>query len=515
MSAINITDDVAAQLGAVTVGAAALYKNLAAIDRLTEAALARGLDPDRLQHAVTAGMKQGRGAAELAAADKNITIEDFRAYMPTHQYIFTPTRDLWPAKSVNARLAPVPAVDADGDPIIDEETGKQKTLTASAWLDRHKPVEQMTWGPGLPELIRNRLIFEGGWIDHAGATTFNLYRPPHRPTGDPGAAGMWISHIRRVFGADANHIICWLAHRVQRPHEKVNHALVLGGRMGIGKDTMLEPVKAAIGAWNFAEVSPQNVVGNFNGFLKSVILRVSEARDLGDVDRFKFYDHSKTLIAAPPDVLRVNEKNLREHYIPNVTGVIITTNHKTDGIFLPADDRRHFVAWSDLAKEDFPDGYWSALWRWYHSGGIGHVVAYLATLDLSTFDPKAPPPKTDAFWAIVDAGHAPEDAELADVLDVLARDAGDEKIWPDAVTIPDIVAAASTGGAGFLAWITDRKNRRAIPHRMEQCGYVPVRCPSRQKGNWIVRGTRLTIYAKESLPAAERIKAAERLASSG
>jgi hypothetical protein len=34
------------------------------------------------------------------------------------------------------------------------------------------------------------------------------------------------------------------------------------------------------------------------------------------------------------------------------------------------------------------------------------VAAYLATLDISTFDPKAPPPKTDAFWAIVDANHA-------------------------------------------------------------------------------------------------------------
>jgi hypothetical protein len=104
-----------------------------------------------------------------------------------------------------------------------------------------------------------------------------------------------------------------------------------------------------------------------------VIVRVSAARDLGDVDGFKFYDHSKALTAAPPDVLRVNEKNLREHYVPNVAGVIITTNHKTDGIFVPADDRHHFVAWSECDREDFPEAYWNALWRWYLSGGLGHV----------------------------------------------------------------------------------------------------------------------------------------------
>ncbi len=81
---------------------------------------------------------------------------------------------------------------------------------------------------------------------------------------------------------------------MQRPHEKINHALVLGGKQGIGKDTLLEPVKHAVGPWNFIEVSPQQVLGRFNGFLKSVILRVSEARDLGDFDRFAFYDHMKS-----------------------------------------------------------------------------------------------------------------------------------------------------------------------------------------------------------------------------
>ena len=32
----------------------------------------------------------------------------------------------------------------------------------------------------------------------------------------------------------------WLAHRVQRPQEKINHALFLAGNQGIGKDTVLE-----------------------------------------------------------------------------------------------------------------------------------------------------------------------------------------------------------------------------------------------------------------------------------
>ena len=81
------------------------------------------------------------------------------------------------------------------------------------------------------------------------------------------------------------------------------------------------------------------------------------------------------ITAAPPDVLRVDEKHVREYYIPNVVGVIITTNHKTDGIFLPADDRRHYVAWSDAQKEDFTTKYWNQMWQYVRGGGLRRVAA--------------------------------------------------------------------------------------------------------------------------------------------
>ena len=152
---------------------------------------------------------------------------------------------------------------------------------------------------------------------------------------------------------------------------------MLGGGQGIGKDTLLDPVKYAVGHWNWQEISPTQMMGRFNGWAKSVVVRVSEARDLGEVDRFAFYDHSKVYIAAPPDVIRVDEKNLREHPVFNVIGVIITTNHKTDGIFLPPDDRRHYVAWSERSRDEFGSAYFSDLWKWYEPGGFGHVAAFL------------------------------------------------------------------------------------------------------------------------------------------
>jgi hypothetical protein len=315
-------------------------------------------------------------------------------------------------------------------------------------------------------------------------------------------------HLQRIYPDDAQHISRWLARRVQRPAEKINHVLLLGGPQGIGKDTLLEPVKYAIGPWNFTEVSPTHMFGRFNSFVRSVILRLSEARDLGDVNRFAFYEHMKTYSAAPPDVLRCDEKNLREYYVPNVCGVIITTNHKTDGIFLPADDRRHYVAWSYATKEDFTPEYWSSLYRWYEDDGCRNVAAYLTQMDLAGFDPKAPPRTTAAFHAIVDANRAPEDADLADTLDEIGKAGGPVA----AVTIPMLVAAAT---GDFQYWLQDRKNRRIIPHRLESAGYVQVRNDAALDGLWKVNGRRQVIYARNDMSATERLKAARQILEGG
>jgi hypothetical protein len=442
---------------------------------------------------------QEKQSTEPHQGSEGVTLNDFRSYMITHSYIYMPSRELWPASSVNARIPPVPLFDADGRPILKPD-GEQKTIRASAWLDKHRPVEQMTWAPGFPALIPDRLISDGGWIERNKITCLNLYRPPAIQIGNPMEADPWIQHVRKVYPNEADHIIKWLAPRVQRPQEKINHALVLGGSQGIGKDTLLEPVKRAVGPWNFVEVSPTQMLGRFNGYVKSVILRVSEARDLGDVNRFQFYDHLKVYTAAPPDVLRVDEKNLREHSVFNVCGVIVTTNHKADGIYLPADDRRHYVAWSDLTKEDFTEEYWTDLWRWYEQGGYAHVAAYLRNLDISDFNPKAPPPKTPAFWDIVDANRAPEDAELADAIDRMSN--------PEATTLGRIATFAD---GDFRVWLTDRKNRRAIPHRLERCGYVQVRNDDAKDGLWKIAGQRQVIYAKATLSVPDRRRAVKKL----
>ena len=191
-------------------------------------------------------------------------------------------------------------------------------------------------------------------------------------------------------------------------------------------------------------------------------------------------------------------------------GVVITTNHKTNGIHLPEDDRRHFVAWSSANRGDFPEAYWNELWNYYdYEAGDAHVAAYLGQLELADFNPKAPLPQTPAFWDIVLAGRAPEDAEMADALDQLGK--------PNAVTITQIINSTKDAHgypSEFGLWLRDRANRRRIPHRLETCGYAAVPNPYANSGLWRVDGRRQIVYAKISLPRGDQAKAAETLANS-
>lgn len=397
--------------------------------------------------------------------------------MPQNLYVYIPTLEFWPATVIDKRIA-------------------KKTST---WICQKRGVEQVTWAPGEPQIITDRIVSKGGFVSGPGNRIFNLYLAPPQ-TGGNGDVQPWLDHIMRIYPDDRQHIVHWCAHCAQHPDIKINHALVLGGNMGVGKDTMIEPLRRAVGHWNFHDVSPQRMLGQFNGFLKSRVLRINEARDLGESDRFKFYDHMKTLLATPPFVIEINEKNLKEYLIPNLINIIITTNYKADGIFLPADDRRHYVAWSQINRDDFTPDYWNELWTWYENGGFESVARYLQTFDLSGFDPKAPPIQTRAFWDIADASRAPEDSELADVIDRIGN--------PDAITLNDLIRMAQ---GDILLWLNDRKNRRAIPHRLEKAGYVPVRHDIRRDGQWIVNGERKTVYAKITLPLRDQIAAARKL----
>jgi hypothetical protein len=447
--------------------------------------------------------------ADHRTTDQAFSLDDFCALTAPREYYNLRTGGSWTVAMVDNSFPPIVPLDAKGKPL--KVNGKTVKISPSAWLDQYRRADQLIWAPGEPQLIEDRIIRMTGWRHQKGARCINKYEPPTIQPGDPAQATPWIDHVKKVYPDDADHIIRWLAYKLQNPSGKINHALVLGGSQGIGKDTILAPVVVAVGPGNFRDISPSHLIGAFNSFVMSVILRVDEARDLGEntrVNRFTFYDHMKIYAASPPEVLLFNEKYQRATYVLNVLGLVFTTNYRFDGLYLPADDRRHYVAWSELTKDDFPDDYWTTLWRWYDAGGYGHVAAYLRGFDLAGFDSKAPPLRTRAMLDIIDASAAPENSELADAVDELQAD---REKRGDTLRVCTLTTVAGTTKGAALEWLLERKFRRMTVHRMAEIGYIPIRNPDAKDGLWSINGRRQVIYAPIGLPPAERLEQAHKL----
>ena len=63
----------------------------------------------------------------------------------------------------------------------------------------------------------------------------------------------------------------------------------------------------------------------------------------------------------------------------------------------------------------------------------------------------------------------------------------------------------------FYTWLRDGKNRRNIPHRLEQCGYIPVRNDAADDGLFKINNRRQAVYARTGLSFRGRLEAVRKL----
>ena len=369
---------------------------------------------------------------------------------------------------------------------------------------------------------------EGGWFERPGATTFNLYRPPVVRQGNSGQ--------RRTAGSSW----CSASTRRRRPHRRVLRAPhpVPGHQdqprdparrlTGIGKDTLLEPLKLGVGPWNFKEVFAAGHHGNYNDYMQCVVLRISEAHDLGDINRYAFHDHMKTILAAPPDVI-AGQRQVHPAALRGERGRRVPHHQQPlrRRLYLPPNDRRTYVAVVGAVEGRLRRGFWTASGTGTkrRAGGRGRVPRASTTSRSSTRKPRRKRPmRSGRSWRRGRAG----ESELADILDTLRHRT------PTATLRPPSDDARQGAGRGrrsgnLSEWLNDRKNRRVIPHRLEACGYTPVLNNAEQTGcgsstaggRWSTavrtsrrpsgsRRPRKLKAAEDRLKAAEDLKKAER-----
>jgi Bifunctional DNA primase/polymerase, N-terminal/Family of unknown function (DUF5906) len=415
-----------------------------------------------------------------------VPIESFVYFAPANNYIYKISRSHWIEPSVNAAVSPI---NVEG-----------KIISATEWLKRNRLVTSMTCAPKFKDDYIEGLDSRfGEIIKSEGSALFNTYRHPTIILGDSNQAKPFIEQVHKLFNkeGDAEQFLNYMAHRVQKPWEKPRFALLIGGGQGVGKDTAVEMCVPAIGSWNVAEIGPADLEQSFNEYSAATLVRISEAANLHEMSRWAFNEKTKVLIAGLPDTCLVNPKYGQKYTVRMFCGVVLTTNHLTNGLHIPPDDRRYDVIETATIEEmgfnsiEEKNQYFNKLWAWFiEENGASHVAAYLHEKDISQFSASNGQRKTQAHKSIVMV----ELEQYGWFFDIV-----NEFQSPEFISVPTIKRLAERNGE-----IDTSKNNHfqvKIKHAALAAGYVRYPNPNSSEGRWTLPGinTGFIIYARKDI----------------
>jgi len=289
--------------------------------------------------------------------------------------------------------------------------GKNPKIEASVYFDEHREEEgahmlvSVTYAAGEPTFaLRGGELYGNRWRNARPATVV-------------GDATPWLAHVKKLIPIEfeREHLLDVLAHKVQFPAHKINHAVLLGGLPGCGKDTLFAPFIWAIGGPELINCKPiksEELMSQWGYSLEREVMFIQELRQNDAKDRRALENYLKPVIAAPPEYLSVNRKGLHPYDILNRVLLVAQSNERA-AISLPTEDRRWFCLWTDAPRMTDAEG--TSLWNWLkHQGGLSAAAHWLHNRDVSAFNPGATPPKTDAKALLVEQGMSGAEAFLVD-----------------------------------------------------------------------------------------------------
>jgi hypothetical protein len=290
--------------------------------------------------------------------------------------------------------------------------GKRPKIEAGTCFDENRQkkgariLKGVTYAAGESILCaRDGIVYGNRWRDA-------------RPVAVAGNIKPWLDHVERMVPEEKEraHVLDVMAFKLQKPHIKINHAVLHGGNPGSGKDTMWAPFFWSIGGKalrNVSLVRNEEITSQWGYALETEVLVVNELRQSEARDRRALENTMKPLIAAPPEFLSVQRKGLAPYDLVNRLQIIAFSNERV-AINLPSDDRRWFVIWSDAPRMNDADG--AKIWAWLESGGKSAVAAWLHARDVSAFAPGATPMLTEAKAIMVEAGMSGAESFLVDLM---------------------------------------------------------------------------------------------------
>ena len=280
--------------------------------------------------------------------------------------------------------------------------------------------ERLEFLPGEPEVTH----------DADGCSILNLWRPPQWKEDDSAPEpGPFLEHLKYLFDNDETaieHVLNFLGHLVQRPQERVSHALLITSEAkGIGKSTLGTIVRRLVGEQNSRVAQTKDLKSSFDGWLVGkLIVQVDEIYEAGNWD---LANKLKPLITER--TVSANIKYGPQIEIENFARFIMFSNH-TSPLNVEDGDRRYFVFCSKAQPKD--DDYYEALHKYVATPeGMNAIYTFLRRRDISTFNPHRRPPMTQAKLEVIEDSVHPLHTYIAAAVESghLRKNLGPEFTW--------------------------------------------------------------------------------------
>lgn len=302
-------------------------------------------------------------------------------------------------------------------------------------------VDRLTYSPGEPLFCREQAADSVAIQD-----CLNLYNPPDTTPAE-GDVRIFLDLVDHVFDHDpmaSLHVLQFFAYAVQNPGARINHALVIQGAQGIGKDTIIQTMERVFGYHNCGQVTLANIESQFNDWLFGRQMIVFQ--EMLATGRRGVYNKLKPYITDP--IVSINIKHLQPQRYPNRAVYVFLTNYQ-HALSIDHGDRRTWV-WYSKARPKSPDFY-RRYYDWLadkHS--INALHHFFLTYDIGNFNPMSAPPITDAKTALMNSS--------ANEVEQFLREASESGSWPmgcDLVYIPHIQGALRGIMRASLSMITE------------------------------------------------------------
>ena len=339
--------------------------------------------------------------------------------------------------------------------LVGPRGGETHVPIARDWLEHEArvQVEGFAFEPGRPRIT----------ADVNGRPAVNLWNAPGiasraLPSDWEQRAAIFDAHLAYLIpdADERDHVVRWLAHRVQRSGELPGwHLLLVANNVqGTGRNWLARMLKAMLGRYVIEGLDLRRVLdGGFNAELEQAIVAVVDEIREGGQEHWRHAEYLKSFLTEKTRT--INQKYLATYEVRNCLGVMLFSNH-LDALPLDETDRRLYVA--RCTQEPREGSYFDSIYTALENlDTLRALYERLMTVELDGFPIAGRAPDSATKLDVIEHGRTDEEAELRRLI----------REWPSDVmrssTLRNMLQDVRYDGSDFNERPEDRPKDAALP----------------------------------------------------